>query len=140
MKFLTKGNLNCPQSIRKKGMKFRKLFRKPPYPNEFLPPSETPLEIKMIATAPFFHVCKQKKVKLFSASLKDIKKASQLKHRTDATAKLLHEFHEFLELFSEKKANKLPPHRPYDHKINFIKKNPPDTDLYIQCPRENFRF
>ena len=29
--------------------------------NEFLPPSETPLEIKMIATAPFFHVCKQKK-------------------------------------------------------------------------------
>ena len=26
--------------------------------NEYLPPSETPFEIKMIATAPIFHVCK----------------------------------------------------------------------------------
>ena len=85
--------------------------------NEPLPPSETPLEIKMIATAPFFHVCKQEKVELFSVSLKDIKKAFQFKRRTDPATKLFHEFHEFFELFSEKKANKLPPHRPYDHKI-----------------------
>ena len=85
--------------------------------NELLPPSETPLEIKIIATVPFFHVCKQKKVELFSASLKNIEKALQFKRRTDPATKLFHEFHEFFELFSEKKANKLPPHRPYDHKI-----------------------
>ena len=79
----------------------------------------------MIATAPFFHVCKQKGVELFSVSLKDVKKALQFKRRTDPATKLPHEFHEFLELFSEKEANKLPPHRLYDHKINFIKKPPP---------------
>ena len=107
--------------------------------DELLPPSETPFEIKMIAAAPFFHVCKQGRIKLFSVSLKDIKKTFQPKRRTDPATKLFHEFHEFFELFSEKKTNKLPPHRLYDHKINFIKKTP-DTDLYIQCPRENSKF
>ena len=137
--FLTKGNLNCPQSIRKKNG-IQEAVQEATVPsNELLPPSETPLEIKMIVTAPFFHVCKQERIKLFSASLKDIKKVLQPKRRTDPATKLPHEFHEFLELFSEKEANKLPPHRPYDHKINFIKKTP-DTDLYIQCTRENSRF
>ena len=57
----------------------------------------------MIATAPFFHVCKQTRVNLFSVSLKDIEKAFQFKRRTDPATKLFHEFHEFFELFSEKK-------------------------------------
>ena len=73
----------------------------------------------MIVIAPFFHVCKQKRVKLISASLKVVKKTFQPKHRTDPTIKLPQKFHEFLELFSEEKN---PPHRLYDHKINFIKK------------------
>ena len=90
--------------------------------DEFPPPFETPFEIKMIATAPFFHVCKQKGIKLFSVSMKNVKKALQFKRRIDPVTKLPHEFHEFLELFSEKEINKLLPHRPYDHKINFIKK------------------
>ena len=42
--------------------------------NEFLPPSETPFEIKMIVTAPFFHVCKQKKSKNVFGFLKRRKK------------------------------------------------------------------
>ena len=98
--------------------------------NEFLPPSETPLEIKMIAAAPFFHVCKQEGIKLFSASIKNVEKALQPKRRTDPATKLPHEFHEFFKLFSEKEANKLPLHRLYDHKINFIKKNPGYGPLY----------
>ena len=93
--------------------------------DELPPPSETSLEIRMIATAPFFHVCKQERIELFSASMKNVKKALQFKRRTDPATKLPHEFHEFYELFSEKEANKLPPHRPYDHKINFIKKKQP---------------
>ena len=93
--------------------------------NELPPPSETPFEIRMIAAAPFFHVCKQEGVELFSASMKNVEKAFQFKRRTDPVTKLPHEFYEFLELFSEKEANKLPPHRPYDHKINFIKKKQP---------------
>ena len=118
--FLTKGNLNCPQSVRKKN-EIQEAVQEATVPsNEFLPPSETPFEIKMIATAPFFHVCKQKRVKLFLVSLKNIKKAFQFKRRTDPATKLFHEFHEFFDLFFEKEANKLPPHRLYDHKINFI--------------------
>jgi hypothetical protein len=27
------------------------------------------------------------------------------------------EYHEFLDVFSKKEADKLPPHRPYNHKI-----------------------
>ena len=90
---------------------------------------ETPLEIKMIATAPFFHVFKQKKVKLFSTFLKNVKKTFQFKHRIDSVTKLFHEFHEAFELFSGKE-NKLPPYRFYDHKINFKKKNPRYRFLY----------
>ena len=71
--------------------------------NEFLPPSETSFEIKIIAAAPFFHVYKQKRMELFSVSLKDIKKTFKFKRRTDLATKLFHEFHEFFELFFEKK-------------------------------------
>ena len=128
---MTKRNLNCSQSVRKKN-EIQEAVQEITVPsNELLPPSETPFEIKMIAAAPIFHVCKQKRVKLFSASLKDIKKAFQPKRRTDPATKLLHEFHEFFELFSGKKINKLLPHRPYDHKINFIKgKQPGYGPLY----------
>ena len=83
----------------------------------------------MIATAPFFHVCKQEGVELFSVSLKDVEKIFQPKHRTDPAIKLPQKFHEFFELFSEKETNKLPPYRPYDHKINFIERKQPGYGL-----------
>ena len=86
---------------------------------------ETPFEIKMIAAAPFFHVSKQKRVKLLSASLKDVEKTLRFKKRIDFITKLFSKFHEFFKLFSEKKTNKLPPHKPYDHKIKFIKNKQP---------------
>ena len=86
---------------------------------------EVPFEIKMIAAAPFFHVSKQKGVKLFSASLKDVEKALRPKQHTDPATKLFPEFHEFFELFSHQETNKLPPHKPYDHKIKFIKSKQP---------------
>ena len=73
------------------------------------------------------------------ASLREVEKALQPKHRTDPTTKLPQEFHEFLELFSEKEIIKLPPNRPNDHQINFIKKNQ-DMAFYIWCLRENSKF
>ena len=86
---------------------------------------EIPFEIKMITAAPFFYVSKQKKVKLFSAFLKDVEKILKPKQHTDPAIKLLPEFHNFFELFSHQKANKLPTHKPYDHKIKFIKNKQP---------------
>ena len=91
----------------------------------------------MIAAAPFFHVSKQKGVELFSASLKDVEKTLRFKQRTDLITKLFSKFHEFFELFSEKEANKLPPHRPYDHKIKFIEgKQPGYGPLYSMSQGE----
>ena len=90
---------------------------------------ETPFEIKMITAAPFFHVSKQKGVELFSVSLKNVEKALRPKQRIDFTTKLFSELHEFLELFSGKETNKLPPHKPYDHKIKFIQYKQPGYGL-----------
>ena len=98
---------------------------------------EAPFEIKMIAAAPFFHVSKQEGVELFSASLKDVEKALKPKQRIDLITKLFSELHEFFELFSEKETNKLPPHKPYDHKIKFIKgKQPGYGPLYSMSQGE----
>ena len=97
---------------------------------------ETPIEIKMIAAAPFFHVFNKKGVELFSVSLKNVEKTLRFKQRTDPVIKLPPKFHNFFELFSEKKANKLPPHRFYDYKINFIKKNQ-DMVFCTQCSKKS---
>ena len=86
---------------------------------------EAPLEIKMITAAPFFHVSKQKGVKLFSVFLKDVEKTLKPKQHNVPVIKLPPEFHKFFELFSHQKTNKLPPHKPYDHIIKFIKSKQP---------------
>ena len=118
-------------SQRKKVQTFNKRDEIPLF-DEIIAPSieapqlpEIPFEIKTIAAVPFFHVSKQEGVELSSVSLKDVKKTFQPKHRNDLATKLPQKFHEFFELFSEKEINKLPPHRPYDHKINFIKRKQP---------------
>ena len=91
----------------------------------------------MITAAPFSHVSKQKGVKLFSASLKDVEKTLRPKQHTDPAIKLLPEFHEFFELFFHQKPNKLPPHKPYDHKIKIIEsKQPRYGFLYLMSQEE----
>ena len=91
--------------------------------------TEIPFEIKMITAAPFFHVSKQKGVELFSASLKDVEKTLKPKQHTDPVIKLPPKLHKFFELFSHQKTNRLPPHKPYDHKIKFIKSKQPGYGL-----------
>ena len=94
----------------------------------------------MITAAPFFHVSKQKGVELFSASLKDVEKALRPKQHTDPATKLPPELHEFFELFSHQKANKLPPHRLYDHKIKFIKRKQPGYGLLYSLFQKSSKF
>ena len=86
---------------------------------------EAPFEIKMITSAPFFHVFKQKGMELFSASLKDVEKALKPKQHTDPATRLFPKLHEFFELIFHQEANKLPPHRLYDHKIKFMESKQP---------------
>ena len=47
----------------------------------------------------------------------DIKKALALKKHTNPAIKVLVEYHNYLDVFSRKEANKLLERRPYDYKI-----------------------
>ena len=49
--------------------------------------------------------------------MRDIEKALVLKIEVNPADKLPKKYHEFLDIFSKKEANQLPPHRPYDYKI-----------------------
>lgn len=54
---------------------------------------------------------KQGNIQVFAASMADINKALRAKQRTDPTTKLPRHFQEFLDVFSHKKAEQLPPLR-----------------------------
>ena len=71
-------NEGKPDSIIKKLPEeelFRDEFPEIPWKELLRELLEIPFEIKMITAAPFFHVFKQKRVELFSVSLKDVEKA-----------------------------------------------------------------
>ena len=56
-------------------------------------------------------------MKVFAVSLRDIKKALEPKKHFDPAVKLPKEYHQFLDVFSRQKADMLPVHQSYDHKI-----------------------
>ena len=87
----------------KRGEKFSQLFDDELVKEE-IPETKALLKIKIIAAAPFFHVSKQKRVELFSVSLKDVEKALRPKQYIDPATKLPAELHEFFELFFHQKA------------------------------------
>ncbi|TQV90502.1 retrovirus polyprotein [Cordyceps javanica] len=64
-------------------------------------------------------------------SRQDIEKALAPKTNLDPKAKLPIEYHEFLDVFSRKEADKLPPHRLYDHSVQLKEgAEPPFGPLY----------
>jgi hypothetical protein len=80
------------------------------------------LDICMIGAAPFARLAGKARrasegYTVFAVTLQDIEKALAPKVTIDPREKLPKEYHEFLDVFSKKEADKLPPHRPYDHKI-----------------------
>ena len=56
-------------------------------------------------------------MKVFTVLLRDIEKALEPKKHFDLTVKLPKEYHQFLDVFSRQKADMLPVHQSYDHKI-----------------------
>lgn len=68
---------------------------------------------------------------LAKASLEDIRIALQPSPTVDPRTKLLPHLHEFLNVFDRAEADKLPPHRACDHKIELLPgKLPPAGPLY----------
>ncbi|KAI0995914.1 Transposon Ty3-I Gag-Pol polyprotein [Podosphaera aphanis] len=68
---------------------------------------------------------------IMSVSIKDIEEALKEKPRIDPAEKLPKIYHSFLPVFSRDEADKLPPHRPSDHKIHLKPgSEPPWGPLY----------
>jgi hypothetical protein len=65
---------------------------------------------------------RQKSHEIFAVSLQDIEKALEEKILTDPRTKLPPEYHEYLDVFSRKESNRLPPYRPYDYEIKLTNK------------------
>ena len=57
-------------------------------------------------------------MKVFAILLRDIEKTLESKKHFDSVIKLLKEYHQFLDVFSRQKADILPVHQSYDHKIS----------------------
>ena len=77
-------------------------------------------------------------MELFSFSLKTVEKTLKPKQYTDPVIKLPPEFHKFFEFFFHQKPNKLPPYKPYDHKIKFIENKQPGYGfLYSISQKKN---
>ena len=71
----------------------------------------------MIGAAPFTRLAKKKECELFTVNMRDIEHALNPKPEIDPATVLPSEYHEFLDVFSKKEADKLPERRSYDHKI-----------------------
>jgi hypothetical protein len=71
------------------------------------------------------------KTEVFAASLADINKALRTKTKTDPRTKLPTQFHEFLDVFSQEQANRLPPVRGkgVDHGIQLEKQDGKDPKV-----------
>jgi hypothetical protein len=68
---------------------------------------------------------------LSGASLEDIRRALEPKTLIDPATKVPRHYHEFLKVFDQSEADKLPPHRDCDHEIELLPgTTPPHGPLY----------
>jgi len=91
-----------------------------------------PLNISFIGAGAFAYLTKRRKLKAHSLSIYEVNVAiNKTRTKEDWKSLIPNEYHEFIDLFSEKDAEKLPPHRPYDHTIPLTEgKTPPYGPLY----------
>ena len=97
----------------------------------------------MIGAAAFAYVCNQPGTELFFLSMAKLQEA-QIGHQEVAPPTpefdlltIPPEYQEFADLFSKKEADKLPPHRSYDHQIPLEpNKAPPFGPIYKCSPAE----
>ena len=78
------------------------------------------LDIRSVSAVTLYWMAWKRGYQIFAVSLADVEKALEEKKYTDLRTKLLPEYHEFLDVFSRKEADRLPPHRLYDHRIELL--------------------
>src|SRR5690606_15916512 len=81
---------------------------------------EAPLRVAAIGPVPFLRLAQKQKLEVFSLTLYEIGKALQdvpTQAKKDLKELVPPEYHAYLDLFDKSNADHLPPHRPYDHRI-----------------------
>jgi hypothetical protein len=137
-----------PIALTKKARKPRKKSKKGKNQVMEEPRDESkPVSIAMIGAAAYRSLTQKKDVKTFSITLCQIDQMLESLSRQasdgptlcaidsatieETKAKLPSEYHEFLDVFDRSKADELPPHRSYDHKIELEGEGqPPKSRLY----------
>jgi hypothetical protein len=112
---VTFGSQYCSAHCNDRAVTVRGTSEQPPEP---LTGNAAPLSIAMIGPIPLTRQAKRNRLLINAISLYEINKAlDKGKDEAKITDIVPPEYHKFLPLFSETEANKLPPHRPYDHRI-----------------------
>ena len=97
-------------------------------------PSDSVPRISMIGAAAFVRACKLPGAQSFKIHLSDPSVSAKSASVSDEVPDLSHipeEYHDFADVFSKAKADTLPPHRPYDLKIDLEEgSSPPVGTLY----------
>ena len=106
-------------------------------------PSPPPIDIALINTVAFRRAIKEPRAVQFSLQLRAAATSSRAANTKIPTPEELRkfnvpdEYHDFADVFSEGLADKLPPHRPYDLKIDLEDgKTPPFGRVYQLSPSE----
>ena len=76
---------------------------------------------------------------MFAISMRDVQYQAEKKAKAETNPKnvLPQEYHDFLDVFSKKDSDTLPPHRKYDHKIQLEEEQKPGhAPLYKMSPEE----
>jgi hypothetical protein len=87
---------------------------------------ESAIEIHSIAAASFNILSRQKDVKIFAVFMKNLKiqlRKQESNTMTDSKSVMSFEYHDFLNVFSKKKADILSSHRKHDHRIELEKEH-----------------
>jgi predicted aspartyl protease len=112
---VTFGSQYCLADCNDRAVTVRGTSEEPP---ESLSTNAAPISIAMIGPVPLIRQAKRKRLRVNTISLYEIHKAlNQEWNDPEITDIVPPEYHKSLPLFSEVEANKLPPHRPYDHCI-----------------------
>ncbi len=103
--------------------------------------------VSIVGAHAFAHLCNQDGVELFVMSFNPIPEEQELNNSAAAVpspdtqdpdlSAIPPEYHDLADVFSEKEAKNLPPHRPYDHKIPLEPgTSPPFGPIYPMSPAE----
>ena len=90
-------------------------------------PKAKDIDIAMIGADAYRAACHLKGAQVFAVSMRDIQYQAEKEARAETNPKSVvpQEYHDFLDVFSKKDLDTLPPHRKYDHKIHLEEEQKP---------------